>query len=180
MPPFTPVAPFPGGSWTLLRPDEAADAEPLFNVAKCTKDSPSWPCCAGMTHNGGGHKFAGGSETSGCLAETGYNRLRARRADGSTFSKSQGRDFLLGLGNRVLMLIGDSVVHQRFLALECAGRRAGCTTVERVEDTSADKTFNKTKAKGCAGGWRYGMKTLERVKMSCRPGHLAELVFSRQ
>ena len=142
--------------WSMMSFEEEIAGETLFEVDDCKAGSAQWPCCAGMLHNGGGHDFNNKEVCRGQI-----KHLRFRPEDGRTFEVQQGRALLRALKGRTLFMLGDSVVHQRFLGFECAARRSGCTTTSRLVDNL------KTAGLSSCSFWRNGISHQETVSMTC-------------
>ena len=168
--PFKREEPFPGGIWVQLSPQGIEAARPIFNMSRRECLSSRSRCCLGMSHNGGNHAF----KHKGDNVPFENLMLRAMRSDFTFFPVSQGRDLLLAFGNRTVAMMGDSKVHQIFLSIECAARRAGCDVIRYSKN---DTEMGLEDA--CPKDWRKGTKMVEIVTMSCAPNHATRLLFGR-
>lgn len=133
---------------------------------RCGEDDPNYPCCIGMTHNGGSHDFQGYPGGS-------CNHVNNLQFNGQllTVRGQNGHRLFQALGGRKMLVIGDSVVHQQFLGIECALRQKGCSSARL-------KSF-PTPASYCENMWRSGIKWREEVRITCG-STVTTLVFLRQ
>ena len=99
-------------------------------------------------------------------------RLRFRREGKPLAPYATGRELLSLVGDgKVLLMIGDSVLHQQFGAIECAARRDGC---KKVAARSIGVYLNDLKPFKALGpeyapcdNWRVGIRREEVVELEC-------------
>jgi len=173
LPPFTQFAALnwhsspTDGFWSELTPTERAEVGPLMGAKdkRSCQESGNWPCCIGVTHNGGGHQWS-----NTCLKKPERFYLRFRK-DGARIKFLNGIDLYNAVAGRTVLIQGDSVAHQYEAALLCSMRRANCT----LEYKSYSKNLDKfKKAVDWCPGWREGTRAITETIVRCKENAAVE------